>query len=219
MKRLLFLLTVLLYTLDASAQQQSRNLFEFNGGMDIQISPDEHKEFWNTGGGGAFSFNRYMSDRFALTASISLNRFSIDRTKVEQYVSGEIPDSLDFLIDFLKITDGDVSVAAGRVGASYDFQLRGSNFENTNEGKVFFYTRAAAGVAYNAINDLELQLLDQSESIAGASKTSLTVEGGGGFRFYLTNSLGLSLETTLVANFLEGSTLVYLPIRLGVFFR
>jgi len=77
MKRLIFPLLVLLYTLDASAQQQSRNLFEFNGGMDIQISPDEHKEFWNTGGGGGLNFNRYMSDRFALTVGVSLNRFSI----------------------------------------------------------------------------------------------------------------------------------------------
>ena len=173
MKRLIFLLFVLLYTADASAQQQSRNLFEFNGGMDLQISPDELKEFWNTGGGGSFNFNRYMSDRFAITAGFALNRFSIDRTKVEEYVSGAIPDSLDFLIDFLNITDGDVTVTAGRVGASYDIQLRGSNFENTNEGKVFFYTRAAVGVAFNAINDVELQLLDQSESIAGASTSDI----------------------------------------------
>jgi len=120
MKRLIFLPLDLSSAFVVNAQQQSPNLFELTGGMDIQISPETHKEFWNTG---------------------------------------------------------------------------------------------------NAINDLELQLLDQSESIAGASKTSLTIEGGGGFRFYLTNSLGLSLETTLVANFLEGNTLIYLPIRIGVFFR
>jgi hypothetical protein len=223
MNRLIIFSFVLFCFADASAQQdqtqQSRNLFEVNGGMDLQIGPDRLKEFWNTGGGGAFSFNRYLSNRFAVTASVALNRFSIDQKKVEAYVSGELPDSLDFLIDFLNITNGDVTVTAGRVGASYDFQISGSSFENTNEGKVFFYTRAAIGVAFNAINDLELQLLDQSESVAGSSTTGFSAEGGGGFRFYMTNRLGMSLETTLVMNFLEAETLMYLPIRLGVFFR
>jgi hypothetical protein len=219
MHKSILLIILLLPVTEAFGQSTVRNQFEFSGGLDIQVGPDRLKQFWNTGGGGSFTYSRYLSDAFSITAGLALNRFSIDRTVVEEYVSGQLPDSLKFLVDFLNITDGGVTVTAGRLGASYDFQLKDSSFEDTNEGKIFFYTRAAVGVAYNAINDLELQLLGEQASVEGISKTGLTVEGGGGFRFFLTNGLGLSAEAVFVANFLEGDTLTYLPIRLGVFFR
>lgn len=221
MKYLFAAILVLGFAAGSQAQEMSPNMFELSGGFDVLSGPSSLTDFWNSGGGTTLTYYRFLSQSLALTASVGGNRFGINRTRVEEYVTGELPDSLGYLVDLLNVENGDVFVASGKVGLAYDLQIKDSSFEETNEGKVFFYPRAAVGVAYNSINDLELGLLGQSTTatVEGASKVSLTVEGGVGFRFFLTNNLGLSLEGTFVANFLETETLTYIPIRVGVVYR
>lgn len=200
-------------------EEMSKSMFEANAGFDILLGPSQLKDLWNSGGGSNLAYSRYLSESLAIQATASFNRFTINEEAVNEYLSGELPDSLADLVDILSITDGDVWTAAARVGALYDIQLSGSSFENTNEGKVFFYIKAGAGIAYNEIGDLELRLLGESATVEGVSKTAFTAEGGGGFRFHLTNRFGLTLESTFVANLLEDDTLTYVPIRVGVFYR
>lgn len=213
------ILLISLYCTSDSEAQDSKTLIDLTMGVDLQLAPSELQDFWNTGGGSNLGFSRYVSENVAINLNLALNRFSIDKAPVEEYISGELPPDLDYLVNFLNFDNGDVTVIAVRLGASKDIPLRAGWFENTREGSTLFYVRGGAGVAYNTINDFELGLLGKSKFREGVSKIGATVEGGLGFRFYMTNRLGLSAESTIIATFLGGNTMIYIPFRFGFFMR
>jgi opacity protein-like surface antigen len=213
MKRFVVLSCALfLFSVPASAQEESKFHFLANGGLSLPQSPDAFKDGWssgfNLGGGVGYRLSRH----FTVQALVNYDRFPFDEAGVMDLVIDEVgidPRDLGISVD-IQGADASVLSVSGELKASFI----------GDPDKISPYVIGGAGIARLSISDtrftgsvMGVELLD--ETLEGESETNWMATFGGGVDIPLNQRVSLFFEGRYQLIFPEGDSTGYASFRGG----